>query len=207
METKYVCQRLFRVRRNQKEVIGVGMLTDMEKKAIREKAETLLKKYGDVYDGEYVRIVKLSKHEGFTVGKAVLAEGLEGIIAVDKQKDSLLGTGTNMVIAVDHEMEKNQQRFTIAHELGHYILRKDPDAPVFAHRETTHGKNEEEDDADYFAACLLMPKKGFKAALDYYREMNENAPDYTLAALLSKQFMVPELAALRRISEVEREND
>lgn len=180
----------------------------MEKREIREKAEDLLRKYEDVYSGgdDYVNIVTLSKKEGFTVGQAVLSEGLEGIIAVDKEKDSLLGTGSNMVIAVDHKLDKRQQRFIIAHELGHYILREKPDAPVFAHRESARKKNEEESDADYFAACLLMPKREFEAALEYYRRLNENAADYTLAALLSKRFQVPELAALRRIGEVAQQD-
>lgn len=187
------------------EVIATKRLTDMERNEIRKKADELREAHDGVFSGKNVKIVKLANQLGFMVGKAVLPDEVQGIIAVDKSKNSLLNSGSNMVIAVNDSLDKSKQRFIIAHELGHYILRENQEAPIFAHRETSR-ESEQESDADYFAACLLMPTKSFKTSLEYFKQIHENAQDCTLAALLSEQFGVPELAALRRIGEVKQEN-
>lgn len=175
-------------------------LTNMEKKEIESKAQELLT--SEFFDGQAVKIVSLANQQGFTVGHAVLPEGTEGIIAVDTKQKSLLGSGNNKVIAVDYRLKKDRQRFIIAHELGHYVMRPDSKAPVFAHREKAHGRSDEENEADYFAACLLMPRDGFQKALEYFREVNPALGEKDLAVLLSEQFGVPEEAARRRIKEV-----
>lgn len=180
-------------------------LTSMEKKEIEQLAEGLLT--NEVFDGQAVKIVSLANSLGFAVGHANLPEGTEGIIAVDKAQKSLLGSGSNQVIAIDYELNKERMRFIIAHELGHYMMRKDANAPVFAHRETAHGRSEAENEADYFAACLLMPKDGFKAALEYFRQVNPGIDDDELAVLLSEQFKVQTEAAKRRIKEVDKDVD
>jgi len=53
----------------------------------------------------------------------------------------------------------NRDRFTVAHELGHYILHsKFGETPMIAHRED---HNIAEREANWFAAALLMPKDIF----------------------------------------------
>jgi Zn-dependent peptidase ImmA (M78 family) len=65
-------------------------------------------------------------------------------------------------IAVSRNLRPEVRRFTIAHELGHYILHRDQgilfrDRPVSgAEREDRHRKPEEKE-ADLFAAELLIP--------------------------------------------------
>lgn len=183
-------------------------MSRMERKEIEQETEGLLQKTDGFLDGR-TQIVGVARKLGFFVGISRLAEGAEGIIAVDTTKESLLNTGRNKVIVVDSALEKSRRRFMIAHELGHYHLRKNPDEPVFALRESSHGRNDQENEADFFAACILMPKKEFLAGIqkvcnaqNISKENLGEGSKYKIADVLSKQFGVPQLAALRRIGEV-----
>ena len=65
-----------------------------------------------------------------------------------------------------------RQLFTIAHELGHFFLHKDKKEEVFLRTDALrvgiegNEKAQEEKEADWFAASLLMPKESVK---NYWR--------------------------------------
>lgn len=65
-------------------------------------------------------------------------------------------------IAVSTRFSDGTVRFTAAHEIGHWVLHP---GEVHLHRDrpiggiTSQGRSELERDADYFAACFLIPKK------------------------------------------------
>lgn len=64
-------------------------------------------------------------------------------------------------IKLDPSATKERQRFTLAHELGHYFLHsKQGQIPIKAFRS---GSNLAEQEANFFAANILMPKKLFIA--------------------------------------------
>jgi hypothetical protein len=70
----------------------------------------------------------------------------------------------NMAIAISNEFQPQVQRFTLAHEIGHFVLHPNVgknllhrDRPVFYVSEGSRPQIEK--DADYFAACLLIPRK------------------------------------------------
>ena len=54
-------------------------------------------------------------------------------------------------------------RFTAAHELGHWVLHPQEimhrDGPIESQSGARNGRSREEREADYFAACFLMPSK------------------------------------------------
>jgi Zn-dependent peptidase ImmA (M78 family) len=69
------------------------------------------------------------------------------------------------VIGVNSRHHKNRQRFTIAHELGHYLLHGGDEFHVdrdfkmkLRSSESSLGVDVEEMEANFFAAELLMPK-------------------------------------------------
>ena len=194
----------------------IDMLNEQDKQKIEAQADAVLKETGCLFETP-VKVISIARRLGFFVGKAKLKEGMEGIIAVDKTKEDLFGTGQNMVIAIDRNLDIARLRFIVAHELGHYFLRDKKDEPVFAMRETTHGRTDKENEADYFAACILMPRQAYLNALksacqvlglpdDKQLNQNEKAKD-KVADFLSKQFNVPQLAALRRMDEVSKQNE
>lgn len=64
-------------------------------------------------------------------------------------------------ISVSTEFKHNTVRFTGAHEVGHWVLHPDQvmhrDLPVEGL--TTKHRNRKEKEADYYAACYLMPSR------------------------------------------------
>lgn len=73
---------------------------------------------------------------------------------------------SNFLIVVPSHTSPERDRFTIAHELGHYVLhylwakKNNPDLPkrVVAYRK---GSDRIEWEANWFAAAFLMPKQAF----------------------------------------------
>jgi Zn-dependent peptidase ImmA (M78 family) len=65
-------------------------------------------------------------------------------------------------ILLPHYTSPLRDRFTVAHELGHYFLHSDQGAePIIAYR---RGSTRIEWEANWFAAALLMPKHAFEVA-------------------------------------------
>lgn len=56
---------------------------------------------------------------------------------------------------------KTRQLFTVAHELGHYFLNPDKNTDIFYRREANEFVDfpSEEQEANWFAAALLMPRE------------------------------------------------
>jgi Zn-dependent peptidase ImmA (M78 family) len=73
----------------------------------------------------------------------------------------LLQTDKNWVILLNADDSLNRQRFTIAHELGHFLIHKGKQfVDEFSAGETFYRDGSEtilEKEANYFAVCLLMP--------------------------------------------------
>ncbi len=58
-------------------------------------------------------------------------------------------------IRVNRHHSKEKQRFTIAHEFGHYFIHRD--TGIFVDDENSNPEDEREKEANKFAAELLMP--------------------------------------------------
>lgn len=78
---------------------------------------------------------------------------------------ALIRNGKSVVIAVNSAQHENRQRFTIAHEIGHFLLHKgtkvhfDEDFRVnYRNALSSEATNSDEIEANTFAAELLMPE-------------------------------------------------
>jgi Zn-dependent peptidase ImmA (M78 family) len=104
--------------------------------------------------------------------------------------------GEDPEIYVHASDSPNRQRFTCAHELGHYVKRSatgDPEWEYVEHRDllTSQGSDPEEIYANRFAASLLMPSEKVKemrqtlntAALAYEFGVSAEAMHYRLVNL------------------------
>ena len=91
-----------------------------------------------------------------------------------------------------------RSRFSIAHELGHYFIPEhnqsiiDGTFPLHSSLFRASQNNIIEQEADYFAACLLMPSKSYKAAC-YRKKFSLD-----LVEELSNAFNVSKTASLIR---------
>ncbi|MHB1530454.1 MAG: ImmA/IrrE family metallo-endopeptidase [Acidiferrobacteraceae bacterium] len=73
-------------------------------------------------------------------------------------------------IAISKRFSLEARRFTAAHELGHWLLHPDHimhrDRPIAGLSNETISREPKEREADYFAACFLMPDKLVTAAFE-----------------------------------------
>lgn len=172
----------------------------MERKEIEKKADEIIKQYN--VSTEYgVDIVQLCKDMGFSIIAIDLDETEDGFIIVNSELDSLPGFVTNKVIAVNSKRSYEDKRFIIAHELGHYVLKNDNQNLVAA-RDSRHGRDDEENDVDFFAACILMPREAFiRKYKDFSSTVEKIGKSFDPARWLASQFDVPIKSARRRMKE------
>ncbi len=107
-----------------------------------------------------VDVVKIANSNDIKVFEASLVSKISGAIRYKKETKKY-------EILVNKEDTKVRQRFTIAHEIGHYFLHKDflknegvhIDAILYrANNENEEEAKKREKEVDYFAGALLMNK-------------------------------------------------
>lgn len=153
----------------------------MNKDEIINKANELLKKYS--IEKPVVNIFKIADNEGIRLhfvkmpGKALSVAGFLDI--------------ENKTMYINDDDPPNRQTFTVAHELGHYILKHEKDKfGVLYRMQKFNGENSVvEQEANFFAANILVPKYMLLDAMNKY-DLNEK-DDELLAPLfgVSKEMM------------------
>jgi len=104
--------------------------------------------------GPPLDVQQLAQKLGIKVTKSDLGADCSGL---------LVKRGNSAVLAVNWEHHPNRQRFTIAHEIGHFLLHKSgtyvdrSTSAFFRNSESGSGTVKEEREANHFAAALLMP--------------------------------------------------
>lgn len=116
-------------------------------------------------DGLKVNPIKIAESKGILVqAKPDTAEGVSGILV--KMGDDF------GILYATYIKSDGFQRFSIAHELGHYFIEGHPGALLssgFHQSRAGFLSNDSfEQEADHFAACLLMPERPFRHAIDDY---------------------------------------
>lgn len=128
----------------------------VRRKMIRQLVEQLLTTIGSV--GPPVNIEKVASVCGLQVRKQDITNSdISGFI---------LRTGNEGVIGVNSFHAHVRQRFTIAHEIGHYLIHSQGADEVHVDRKfdvrfrnslSSEGVDKDEREANFFAAELLMP--------------------------------------------------
>ncbi len=106
----------------------------------------------------------------------------------------------------EHKERKERiLRFTIAHELGHYLFHRhhmvDNNNAVFYHHLDDKEKGRLEIQANIFAAMLLMPEKAFTAT--YKMLKNQSLKDSTIIRRISELFNVSKESVGYRLEALE----
>jgi Zn-dependent peptidase ImmA (M78 family) len=116
-----------------------------------QEAENVLNEYWG--DSVPVDPARVARKMGILVKDAYLDPDVAG--AIQKQAGGDVRIYLN---AADHP---NRQRFTCAHEIGHYVMHDDGDFEYIDYRDETAslGVSADERFANAFAAALLMPEK------------------------------------------------
>lgn len=141
-----------------------------------------------------VPVERMVREQGITVRRGDL-EDVSGL---------LLRDGDAAVIGVNSTQSKVRQRFTIAHEFGHFMLHEGIRDHVdhgyrvnFRDRESALARDVEEIEANFFAASLLMPKR----LLDSRDAVNA-IDDDALVSKLATEFNVSRHAMSLRLANV-----
>ena len=159
-----------------------------------EVARQLLERFGEHLPIDVEAIVK-------ALGIAIRAQELE-----DSVSGILVRKDGRTTIGVNENHHPNRQRFTLAHELGHFLLHSNIssvfiDASIIFFRDgaSSDGSKAQEIEANAFAAELLMPEKQL-------REIINNQPldafDEGAVRRLAAQFGVSAQALTIRLTKL-----
>lgn len=172
--------------------------TDMDRKIIDTRTVAVLKAL-PYRDGVDLRVdsVRLARFFGFTVEEEELLQHEDGSVNVYIPKEGDTRPKEKYIV-VNRNRSRKHKRFIITHELSHYLLHYTGES-LFMHREDKKGKNTEENDADYMAACLLMPEKSFR---NQYNALKDSRTHEELVKELGEIFCTPQESIIRRIDEV-----
>jgi Zn-dependent peptidase ImmA (M78 family) len=132
------------------------------KAAVSSIAEKLAKKWG---------LEPGSPLEGIVERLGGKVEYQDVFSAQDTNDGSILINGIrDFIVYLPDYVSYERNRFTIAHELGHYVLHyvagKRDGQKVKAARASGPKQNKAEREADWFAAAFLMPKNEFIDAVN-----------------------------------------
>ena len=120
--------------------------------SLERMAERLLVNAG--VESAPVRLDQVAGHLGVKIQYADLGKECSGV---------LVRNGDRAIIGINADQHKNRQRFSIAHEIAHFLLHSgetyiDSGYRVhFRDLESGSGTKREEMEANAFAAALLMP--------------------------------------------------
>ena len=136
---------------------------------------------------------------GFDVRGAAFESKLEGILVVNESVEKIYGFNSNKLIAYNCAKDIYSKKFIVAHELAHYINEKknafDKKIVVAARDHSdSYSENKKEQQMDYIAAALLIPKN----SLFDFLQKHPNAKKEQIAM----QYKVSNELAERRLDEI-----
>jgi len=123
-----------------------------------------------------------------------------------KVSGALIINDGKATIGVNQNESKVRRRFTIAHELGHYILHRSTNnffvekMVLFRNTDTSLGEEKKEKQANAFAAGLLMPQTILETEIEIALKNDSIENDDDLISYLAKKFEVSEIAMTYRLS-------
>ena len=170
---------------------------DMDQTEIFQKANETLKETNLL--SVPVEIIAIANFYGFPVYELDLKDNLSGLII--SGNETIGNYDTKKIIVVNKSDSFGRKRFTIAHELGHYILDGKPD-DCYAHRDTGF-YNQKEKEANIFASAILMPeddvKKIIRNTASNYGILNKKKYADIFIQEISSRFNVSPAAAEVRL--------
>lgn len=109
-------------------------------------------------------------------------------------EDSAYCSLERKIIILNSSHHPHRQRFSLGHELGHYMLKHNDERNIPTEEGETEKERKKrfEKEADYFSGCILMPETEFKKA--FKSGCNSQ--------ILSKQFNVSQDALWVRIGQL-----
>ena len=149
-----------------------------------------------------VPVDQVAQYLGIQVDEADLGEECSGMLVRDEE---------SAVIGVNVKHHEHRKRFTIAHEIAHFVLHggeayiDEPPHIDFRAADSGSGTQQEEKEANQFAAALLMPADQVRAAVaeqPFDPAQDDELPNLARRFKVSPQAMTTRLIHLGLISDV-----
>jgi Zn-dependent peptidase ImmA (M78 family) len=148
-----------------------------------------------------VPVERIARHEGARIFYRYLEDDISGFLYRDNNQ---------AVIGINTHHSPARRNFTAAHELGHFLLHDQEQLHVdngFRVRlrddVSSQGTNEDEQEANFFAASLLMPRRFLEEdmeSIDYVDALDDDCiSDLARRYGVSTQALVNRLKNLRYI--------
>lgn len=170
----------------------------MNESEIKKKVEEVFKETGLI--SIPAEVVAMASFYGFSVYELEMDDKVSGMIIVGDK--NLKDFDTDKVIVVNSNHAATRKRFTVAHELGHYILKNRPQK-CYAHRDSSEVYNPEEKDANSFASALLMPEEDVKKFANSFFDNTFGDVDLMIIPKVARRYNVSESAAEVRLKKLE----
>lgn len=168
----------------------------IRRKLIERKAREVVEEHGS--NELPVNVEEIAKSLGVTVvADPSSSDDISGFFILDEGQP---------IIGVNAKHSPARQRFTIAHELGHYLLHRPGEGVAyvdkaflvkFRNAESSSGEYSEEIEANLFAAELLMPHSEIQKAISQCSTFD--AHDDDRISELANRFGVSQQALLIRL--------
>jgi Zn-dependent peptidase ImmA (M78 family) len=147
-----------------------------------------------------IPVKKIAEMKGLIIHSYDLGENISGVLVINNNKG---------VIGLNPTESPVRKRFTIAHELGHYILHGGNKDSLFVDKEfkvlfrdqsSSNGDHRQELEANAFAAAILMPADILKREIG---QLPLDLTDEDIIKSLAQKFEVSSIAMTYRISNLE----
>lgn len=168
-------------------------------KNIKARVDRLLREQG-IDDSPPIDVERLANSLGIHV-----VERADLSIQGTEVSGLLLRANGRSICVVNSDHHRNRQRFTIAHEIGHWHLHpvKGEYVDFAVHRrdpQSSEGTNREEIEANAFAAELLMPEALVRRELPYPLNVAE---DEETIRRVARRFRVSPQAMTHRLTNLD----
>ena len=183
-------------------------------KIIEVKARSLLEQYcrDELITGESIPVENIAEALGLIIdyqyltkdgksvlGKVICSNGLTPYYDMEEKGYRLLEVRTGTILIEARLIEEDnigRYRFTLAHEIGHWIMHKDliNEGKAEAAFEDKVHSSAIERQADYFASALLMPAASVKK--QYYKTVTKvkHGNKYEVIERMAEHFEVSKQA-------------
>ena len=179
-------------------------MIDTRKREIRKKADQIRRNMR-VSDFGILNLFKECELIDLKVIRYPLGENADLGFAMKKDEDIILFTNSSSRLS--------REIFTLAHEIGHAMLHMD-EANSFVDNSSTisdYNADEIEQEANYFAACLLMPEEEIEKffAMNLLEESKRRLTAIDIAKIMSEfnvsfEMVLNRLESVRKIDGIEK---
>ena len=181
-------------------------ITDDQIIHIEDMVTTLL---GNNYNPTaHIEIVPIIEKDGIELAWAAMDADTSGVLILDTEKGiRRIEINNNLDGMKDKDIEFKKSRFIMAHEYGHYKLLLEKISTlrglIVEHRDRRHRDDIAEQEAEYFARSILMPRKSFETFYKIFTQKLPKNPERVIDGL-STVFQVTNAKVQERINDIKK---